>query len=309
MDREGSERRVSDEERDGRIGSRRSSVSALWARMILIFAGLASWILSTRLQDLADTPLEGALAPWVQALGLLMTTGGAIWVVFDILSQRERDRAKRIIDGGTQYALDGEYTTNRPALNGQKQDEHAAATSMPDRFAARQERMLEDSYVQGITQARLIFWVSIVFLCLGALILLGGASSAILSGGNKGKVEAGIVAAVAGTVSSLLSGTFLYQANRSRDSVIDQAARMQARTMADRRIAVVREIAESIEGSDERTRAKQDLLGALIGSLDRLDYTQKTDLPPAGRRRSTGRRGDHRVSAGASNGETSTRED
>lgn len=78
---------------------------------------------------------------------------------------------------------------------------------------------------------------------------------AILSGGNKGKVEARIVAGVAGTLSSLLSGTFLYQANRSRDSVVDQAARMQARTMADRRIAVVREIAESIERSDGQTRA------------------------------------------------------
>lgn len=75
---------------------------------------------------------------------------------------------------------------------------------------------------------------------------------------------------------------------------------MQARTNADRRIAVVREIAESIEGSDERTQAKQKLLGTLIGSLDRLDDLQKADLPPTAQRRSARRRGGPRASAEAS---------
>lgn len=123
------------------------------------------------------------------------------------------------------------------------------------------------------------------FLGLGALILFGGVASAVLSGGNKGKVEAGIVAAVAGTVSSLLSGTFLYQSNRSRDSVIEQASRMQARSMADRRINVVRDIANSIEEADERTQARRELLTALIGSLGKLDDRQVADMPTARRRR------------------------
>ena len=264
--------------------------STLKIRALVIFLGLAVFLVAEQLQRAADTPLEGISTSWAQSLGVLIAAGGSVWVVFDLLNHREKERAKRVLDGGSTYRVSGDGASIRFYVNGEEQNAAPESSSAPDRFAARQERMLEDSYVQGISQARLIFWVSIVFLCLGALILLGGATSAVLSGGSKGKVEAGIVAAVAGTVSSLLSGTFLYQANRSRDSVIEQAARMQARSMADRRIAVVREVAESIEGIEEQNKAKQDLLRTLIGSLDKLDDRQIADLQAPRRRRvSTGR--------------------
>ena len=271
--------------------------SALKFRVVVTFLGSAVYLVAELLQRSADTQLEELSNAWAQVLGVLIAVGGGFWVVFDLLSQRERERAKRVLDGGRTYRVSGDGASIRLYANGEERNAAPDSSSVPDRFAVRQERMLEDSYVQGISQARLIFWVSIVFLCLGALILLGGATSAVLSGGSKGKVEAGIVAAVAGTVSSLLSGTFLYQANRSRDSVIEQAARMQARSMADRRIAVVREVAESIEGIEEQNKAKQDLLRTLIDSLDKLDDRQIADLQPPGRRRASTRRGRDRAQA------------
>jgi hypothetical protein len=141
---------------------------------------------------------------------------------------------------------------------------------------ARQDQMLRDTYIQTISQARVIFWVSLVFMCLGGLILLVGALSAVYSGGNSGKVEAGIVTAVSGALTNLASATFLYQANRSRVSLADQAGSMQARSIADRRITVVREIANDIGDEAERVNSLKELASALSRSINQLDARHAT---------------------------------
>ncbi|MET8630284.1 hypothetical protein ABZW30_42370 [Kitasatospora sp. NPDC004669] len=249
-------------------------------RVGLTLAGIAVALISPQLRSFSDTPLEDASTSWAQVIGYLLFATGVVWQGFDLLIKKERERAKRVIEGGNVYRAEGDLTIH---VHGDEPRTGLSGTQAADAFAARQERMLEDSYAQGIFQARVTFWVSTFFLCLGALILFAGVASAVLSGGSKGKVEAGIVAAVAGTVSSLLSGIFLYQSNRSRDSVIEQASRMQARSLADRRITVVRDIANSIEEADERTQARRELLTALIGSLGKLDDRQVAELPISGR--------------------------
>jgi hypothetical protein len=237
----------------------------------LITIGLSLSTLEPTLYDHSNTPSEVNIVPWFAPVGIIAAISGGVWILLEYLYRSEQTRARSIVAETPAYHISGEGFTLNLSNPGHTKDATGGLTNQPDPYMARQERMLEDSYVQAISQARVMFWVSVAFMCLGATILLVGATSAILSGGSSGKVEAGIVSTIAGTVSSLISGTFLYQANRSRDGVTAQATRLQARSMADRRISIIREVATNIDQSNERTSSQRELISALVKSLDKLD--------------------------------------
>lgn len=253
-------------EREHAPASKRRLRLSQWLTIAMIVAGLVCAIIGPTLHTASDTPAESDFTSWVRPAGLIVIVLGLAVLGLDILFQTEQVRAKKVAETPAVHIYGSGH---RIALGDAFQQLPGVAAS--DTYMARQEQMLRDSYVQTISQAKVIFWVSLVFMCLGGLILLVGALSAVYSGGNSGKVEAGIVTAVSGALANLASATFLYQANKSRTGLADQAASMQARSIADRRITVVREVAADLEPGYDRTSSLKELMSALSRSIDRLD--------------------------------------
>ncbi|ARF83264.1 hypothetical protein ACIG0C_34890 [Kitasatospora aureofaciens] len=221
------------------------------------------------------------LGQWVQTLGYIVIVVGVLWLAFDalrLLERRERERARGVIGQAPRFHAEGEASIHVHLSDPSQINSPYVQSLTSSRHAEKQERILEDSYVQGISQARVIFWVSIVFLCLGGIVMIGGVAFAILNSESSTKIDSGALAAASGVVSNLLSGIFLYQANRSRNSVSDQAARLQAGSMANERVAIVRELLDSIESPDRRGEAQLHLVNTLIASLERLDHRQTADI-------------------------------
>lgn len=268
------------------------STRSLILSLICIAIGIASFAIGNQLSSYGsytDTYGYEEASQWVRTSGYATISAGALWIVFNalrFLERRERERAKAVLSDPTPIRISGDGASISFAMP------RGVANGGPLQYLAtspheeKQERILEDSYIQGISQARVIFWVSMIFLCLGGCVLIGGAAVAILNGGSKGKLESGILAATSGIVSNLLSGVFLYQANRSRSSVSDQTVRLQANSMTNRRIAIIREVLDSIDSPAHKSKAQLQLVESLVASLENLDARHSIDYSGiSGRRR------------------------
>jgi len=255
-----------------------------WLALAVVVAGAILAIIGPTIESQTFV-LAGEVNPaaWVRPAGLIVVLVGLVVGGLDVMFQREQARARKVINETPTIHIHG--TGHRIALG----DTNGPLSQIPgvtasDAYMARQDEMLRDSYLQTIAQAKVIFWVSLVFMCLGGLILLVGALSAVRSGGSAGKVEAGIVTAVSGALANLASATFLYQANRSRAGLAEQAASMQARSIADRRITVVREIAAELVDNAQRDNSLKELMSALARSVEKLDGRHSGAPPePAGK--------------------------
>jgi hypothetical protein len=165
---------------------------------------VVSAIVGPTLYANSDTDAESNITSWVRPAGLIVIVVGLAVLGLDFLFQTEQDRARKVANETPIIHIYG--SGHRIALGDPFREVSGATAS--DTYMARQDQMLRDTYIQTISQARVIFWVSLVFMCLGGLILLVGALSAVYSGGNSGKVEAGIVTAVSGALTNLASATF-----------------------------------------------------------------------------------------------------
>jgi hypothetical protein len=128
----------------------------------------------------------------------------------------------------------------------------------------KQEAILREIYTQGLAQAKLSFRVSLIFLSLGALVLLLGASLAILKAPTTGDKYASIVVTVAGVVIDLTSSVFFVQSNRARKSMGDQGVMLREESQDDRRLSAARELAAAIESGELRDEVRADLARKLL---------------------------------------------
>jgi hypothetical protein len=249
-----------------------------WAALAAIILGASLGFLGPTIGSATYVAGEPDYAEWIKPAGFIVALIGCVVGGLDVLFQREQDRARKVInETPTIYIYGSDHQISLGNMG-------SAARPLPgvmgsDAYMARQDEMLRDTYLRTIAQSKVLFWVSLSFMCLGGLILLVGAWSAVTSGGSTGKVEAGIITAVSGALANLASATFLYQANKSRAGLAEQAAGMQARSIADRRITVVREIAAELSDEAERVNSLKELMSALARSIDQLDGRHGT-IPP-----------------------------
>ncbi|MFJ8282234.1 hypothetical protein ACIRA2_33710 [Streptomyces griseoviridis] len=267
---------------DSNAGSQLLTSRSLAIRLLIALIGVALVSGSSILDSeggYEENYQWSLLSDWVRTIGYIVIALAVLWIVFDalrLIEKRERERARSALASAPSIRASGEGATIHVHMPAGHTEDGAGTVQrlLTGQREESQERILEDSYIQGISQARVIFWVSIIFLCLGGAVLIGGAAYAILNNGSGGKVASGALAAASGVVSNLLSGIFLYQANRSRNSVSEQAVRLQASTIASHRIAIIRELLDSIDDPEHKRQAQVQLISTLVASLEDLDARQ-----------------------------------
>jgi hypothetical protein len=123
----------------------------------------------------------------------------------------------------------------------------------------KQEAILREIYTQGLTQARLTFGISVLFMILGAGVLLLGVALAIFTAPTTGEKYSSIVAGTAGVVINLTSSIFIVQSNRARRSMGEQGVMLREESQEDRRLNAARELAASISDAAMRDKVQAEL--------------------------------------------------
>jgi hypothetical protein len=134
----------------------------------------------------------------------------------------------------------------------------------------RQEAILLEMYTQGLTQAKLSFRTSIIFIGVGSSLLLFGIFLAIINAPGTGKIYASVVALCAGVVTNVASTVFFVQSNRARTDMAKQATLLREEGQEDRRLSAARDLTASISdaGLRDDIRAKLALKLLIIPTDD-----------------------------------------
>lgn len=145
----------------------------------------------------------------------------------------------------------------------------------------RQESILHSIYDQGLRQATISFAVSMVFACIGGFLLLLGVGLAIANATADGERYASIVAALSGTVVTLVSSLFFSQSNRTRRTMAEQGSLLREESQDDRRLSAARELAVSIEDPATKNDIKLRIADALIDNLRERPKRDTSDPAPS----------------------------
>jgi hypothetical protein len=129
----------------------------------------------------------------------------------------------------------------------------------------KQEAILREIYTQGLAQAKLSFRVSVIFMTLGAAILITGGALAIWNAPTNGAKYSAVLVTVAGVIVNLTSSVFFVQSNRTRKSMGDQGVLLREESQEDRRLSAARELAAAIEDQDLRNQVRADLAVLVLG--------------------------------------------
>lgn len=127
--------------------------------------------------------------------------------------------------------------------------------SRPDRdaLADRRESFLFRFYEQALSQHSKTFRLSMVFMSLGTVLLLLGASIALFQGAGRPQ-SAAVLSSLTGVVITGCGGAFAVQAAKARRHVTDQADKLHEALIADRTLAQAVDLIDSLEQGDERQR-------------------------------------------------------
>ncbi|MFD8249711.1 hypothetical protein [Nocardia sp. NPDC059691] len=141
----------------------------------------------------------------------------------------------------------------------------------------KQEKILREMYTQGLAQAKISFFVSIIAAVAGAGLLMWGIFLAISNAPTPdGQKYASLVAVCAGIVTNVLSSIFFIQSNRARRDMAQQGLLLREESQEDRRLAAARELVGGIQTDDLRDMVRAHLSMTLL-SVD-PDENQKNRL-------------------------------
>lgn len=258
-------------------GKKRISILALLG---VVLSAILSYILWALITAFGPNP---SIWPWVQpvtataaiAFGIVASIGVLLWAGNQSF-QREAQHARRQIGGQDQpeiYVNGADSTINIYTRDSEHGPERSSQLVEPD----AQESMLTEIYSHGIAQAKLSFFISLVFGAFGSLVLLSGAGLAVWHATSNGQRYAAIVAQVSGTVINLLAGVFFLQSNRTRKDMGAQGVMLRDDSRSDRRLKAAGLLVDKIsdEGLRNQTRAQMAL--QLVDSNAVVFPTPNTD--------------------------------
>ncbi|MEV0570709.1 hypothetical protein [Dactylosporangium sp. NPDC050588] len=212
-----------------------------------------------------DASLAGTV-PLAAGVGLALTVlGTRVSSPFDRYADQIRDRVEE--SSGEEIHINVE-PGGVAHINQQATD---LATVRASDTLQKQEAILREIYTEGLAQAKLSFWVSVIFMSLGAIILIAGGALAIWNAPTNGAKYSAVLVSVAGVVVNLTSSVFFVQSNRTRKSMGDQGVLLREESQEDRRLSAARELAAAIEDQDLRNRVRADLAVLVLGVKERPD--------------------------------------
>jgi len=128
-----------------------------------------------------------------------------------------------------------------------------------------QESMLTEIYSHGLAQAKVSFFVSIVFGMLGSAVLLTGVGLAIMHADSNGNRYAAIVTQTSGAVIDLLAGVFFLQSNRTRRDMGAQGVMLRDDGRFDRRLKAASVLSDNIKDEPLRDHVRAQMALQLVG--------------------------------------------
>lgn len=140
-----------------------------------------------------------------------------------------------------------------------------------------QSSMLTQIYSHGLAQAKVSFFVSIVFGMVGSAVLLTGVGLAIVHADSNGSRYAAIVTQTAGAVIDLLAGVFFLQSNRTRRDMGAQGVMLRDDGRFDRRLKAASVLSDNISEEALRNQVRAQMALQLVGG--QLDASAAADSP------------------------------
>ena len=248
------------------VGSRRVPIMAFLGVVLSAILSYVFWALITAFGPNAYT------WPWVQpvtaiaaiSFGVVASVSVLLWAANQSF-QREAQHARKQIGGQDQpeiYITGGDSTVNIYTKDWERDQESPSQLVEPD----AQESMLTEIYSHGIAQAKLSFFISLIFGTLGSLVLLTGAGLAVWNATSNGQRYAAIVAQVSGAVINLLAGVFFLQSNRTRKDMGAQGVMLRDDSRSDRRLKAAGVLVESISNEELRNQTRAQMALQLVDS-------------------------------------------
>ncbi|GGP43022.1 TRADD-N-associated membrane domain-containing protein [Saccharothrix coeruleofusca] len=134
----------------------------------------------------------------------------------------------------------------------------ARATSNPegDGYSERRQSFLFNFYNQAFKQAEITFRMSLVFMGIGAIVVLAGGGLALLRGSGPGLNYAALVSSLSGAIIGTCGGAFALHANRARRHLTEQVEKIEKELQSDRRLQQTLQLIEQVDDSTLRDRLK-----------------------------------------------------
>ncbi|MEU9443821.1 hypothetical protein AB0D42_23535 [Streptomyces sp. NPDC048304] len=138
--------------------------------------------------------------------------------------------------------------------------------------------MLTEIYSHGLAQAKLSFFVSLVFAACGSTILLSGVLLAIANSAGDGQKYATITTQTSGVVINLLAGVFFMQSNRARKDMGEQGVMLREDSRSGRNLKAAGVLVDSISDEELRNKVRGQMALQLVES-DALLFPSNSDAP------------------------------
>jgi len=125
-----------------------------------------------------------------------------------------------------------------------------------DDHVGRRQSFLFDFYGQALKQAGITFRMSLIFMSIGAVVVLVGAGLALMRGAHPGFNYAALLSGVSGVVIGSCGGAFALHANRARKHLTEQVEKIEKDLQADRRLQQTLSLIEQVDDRALRDRLK-----------------------------------------------------
>ncbi|GAA1185361.1 hypothetical protein GCM10009654_48770 [Streptomyces hebeiensis] len=126
--------------------------------------------------------------------------------------------------------------------------------------------MLTEIYSHGLAQAKLSFFVSLVFAACGSAVLLSGVVLAISHSARDGQQYATITTQTSGVVINLLAGVFFMQSNRARKDMGEQGVMLREDSRSGRNLKAAGVLVDSISDEELRDKVRGQMALQLVES-------------------------------------------
>lgn len=250
--------------------------------VLSVVAAYASWaLLTANGPSYDDLERRAWLDTATMAASVLLGISGVMLSVFWAASRsftNEAENARRHVEDPDLphvhiYGNESQIYIQPGASRAGEKNGTTASLLGPDAQAS----MLTQIYSHGLAQAKVSFFVSIIFGMVGSAVLLTGVGLAIVHADSNGSRYAAIVTQTAGAVIDLLAGVFFLQSNRTRRDMGAQGVMLRDDGRFDRRLKAAGVLSDNISDEPLRDQVRAQMALQLVGG--QLDTSTTADNP------------------------------
>ncbi|MEU0856938.1 hypothetical protein ACFY7F_28535 [Streptomyces griseofuscus] len=250
--------------------------------VISVVLAYAAWTLLEGNGPAYDNPernawLDTATTTAAVLLGMSGVIFSVLWAASRSFTSEAESARQRVEDPDSTVHLYGSHSQVYIQPR-ETRSEHGGTAVLLEPDA--QASMLTQIYSHGLAQAKVSFFVSIVFGMVGSAVLLTGVGLAIGHADSNGSRYAAIVTQTAGAVINLLAGVFFLQSNRTRRDMGAQGVMLRDDSRFDRRLKAASVLSDNISDEPLRNQVRAEMALQLVGGqLDTSAADDREDTP------------------------------